>query len=408
VLAPAEVLGVESANNKIRLLNPAERVLFVAYCLPSDDFLCAAVTDQHGHLADNVIINLHVDQPTSQLRYKNRSQIFDAIQRLWLYIQSVMVMETRNWRLVINRVGKIGHGEFKAWSQILSKNNLRSYNNSFKGRDRGDGLVSAGLDSASSASNCRTCQQTAGTQEIPIILSACLLSMEAECNLRLFSSSNSSVDLASGLTKSKGSTKNSGVTQAQLLDDPSITHIVAFPISPDIMDAQHGGNQPGNADDENIFDDLNFNELMQDDENIDALMGNTEFGDGGMRDTTIDHQPMSIGYSVSTAPANDLPDWFWNTCPNKKRELPVHLKSALHINSSNIHDELSIGQKTGNETFHPLDDTATDALLKHIMKVHNALSWLNVDVANGTRQSCLPVHMQTLFRLQRSIETLHS
>lgn len=45
ILAPTEVLGVESANNKIRLLNPAERVLFVAYCLPSDDFLCAAVTD---------------------------------------------------------------------------------------------------------------------------------------------------------------------------------------------------------------------------------------------------------------------------------------------------------------------------------------------------------------------------
>jgi mediator of RNA polymerase II transcription subunit 13 len=73
---------------------------------------------------------------------------------------------------------------------------------------------------------------------------------------------------------------------------------------------------------------------------------------------------MAIGYIVSTAPANDLPDWFWNICPSMKRQLPVHLKNALHINSSNIHDELSIGQKTGNETFHPLDDTATDSLLR--------------------------------------------
>lgn len=140
--------------------------------------------------------------------------------------------------------------------------------------------MSAGLDSASSASNCRTCQQTAGTQEVPIVLSACLLSMEAEPNLRLFSSSNSAVDLAVSLNKSKSSTKNSGVAQAQIVDDPSVTHIVAFPISPEIMDAQHGGNQPGGQEDENIFDDLNFNDLMQDDENIDALMGNTEFGDG--------------------------------------------------------------------------------------------------------------------------------
>jgi mediator of RNA polymerase II transcription subunit 13 len=113
VLAPMEVLGVEATNNKVRLLNTSERVLFVSYCLPSDDFLCAAVTDQYGHLADNVVINLHVDQPPNQLRYKNRSQIFDAIYRLWLYIQSVLTMETRNWRLVVARVGKIGHGEFK-------------------------------------------------------------------------------------------------------------------------------------------------------------------------------------------------------------------------------------------------------------------------------------------------------
>lgn len=112
----------------------------------------------------------------------------------------------------------------------MSKNSLRSFNSSFKGRDRGDGLMSAGLDSASSASNCRTCQQTAGTQEIPIILSACLLSMEAEPNLRLFTSSNSSVESAVAVGKSKSSTKNIN-NQVQLVDDTSITHIVAFPIS---------------------------------------------------------------------------------------------------------------------------------------------------------------------------------
>lgn len=142
--------------------------------------------------------------------------------------------------------------------------------------------MSAGLDSASSASNCKTCQQTASTQEVPIILSACLLSMEAEPNLRIFSSSNNSVGAAVALGKSKNSTKNGGATQVQMIDDPSVTHIVAFPISPDIIDAQHGGNQQGGQEDENIFDDLNFgmDEMMQDVENIDALMGNTEFNDG--------------------------------------------------------------------------------------------------------------------------------
>uniref|UniRef100_A0A915DG85 Uncharacterized protein n=1 Tax=Ditylenchus dipsaci TaxID=166011 RepID=A0A915DG85_9BILA len=40
-------------------------------------------------------------------RHKNQSQIFDSIQRLWHYIQSVLVMDTKNWRLVIGRVARL-------------------------------------------------------------------------------------------------------------------------------------------------------------------------------------------------------------------------------------------------------------------------------------------------------------
>lgn len=67
---------------------------------------------------------------------------------------------------------------------------------------------------------------------------------------------------------------------------------------------------------------------------------------------------------VSTAPAAELPDWFWNGCPNVKRHLPVHLRNALHINLSNllVDDELS-GVHT--DTFHPLDENQlTDVILK--------------------------------------------
>jgi hypothetical protein len=93
--------------------------------------------------------------------------------------------------------------------------------------------MSAGLNSAtSSAANCHSCQATANTQELPYILSACLLSMEAEPNLRLFTSSSGSMETASSVAKTKGSTKN--VIQPSPLDDPSITHLVVFPISPEI------------------------------------------------------------------------------------------------------------------------------------------------------------------------------
>lgn len=84
-------------------------------------------------------------------------------------------------------------------------------------------------------------------------------------------------------------------------------------------------------------------------------------------ETTIDHQPMATGYMISTAPATDLPDWFWARCPNARRHLPVHLRNALHINCFNLNEDIGLGQgpaKNGNETFHPLDEQTTDVILR--------------------------------------------
>jgi hypothetical protein len=118
--------------------------------------------------------------------------------------------------------------------------------------------------------------------------------MEAESNLRLFSSSNSAVDLAVAVGKSKSSTKNTN-SQTQIIDDPSITHIVAFPISPDIMDAQNGGNQQAGQEDETMFEDLHFD--MDDDlgTNIDQLMGNTDFDDINRAGKALDFVVFALG-----------------------------------------------------------------------------------------------------------------
>lgn len=50
----------------------------------------------------------------------------------------------------------------------------------------------------------------------------------------------------------------------------------------------------------------------------------------------IQNQPLASGYYISTAPAPELPTWFWATCPSAKRHSPVHLKSSLHINISEV------------------------------------------------------------------------
>lgn len=94
-------------------MNPDEKVLFVSYCLLDDDWLCAAVTDESGHLLDSALINLTNPESKNNFKYKSRSQIYDSINRLWLYIQGVLSLGTKNWRLVIGKLGRMGHGEFK-------------------------------------------------------------------------------------------------------------------------------------------------------------------------------------------------------------------------------------------------------------------------------------------------------
>jgi hypothetical protein len=88
-----------SNGHKLQLLNPEERVLFLAYCLlPNNDWLCAAVTDERGALLDTTLINIAVPpgslppaEANKEWRIKKRhSQIADAIQRLWLFVQSVV------------------------------------------------------------------------------------------------------------------------------------------------------------------------------------------------------------------------------------------------------------------------------------------------------------------------------
>jgi mediator of RNA polymerase II transcription subunit 13 len=41
-----------------------------------------------------------------------------------------------------------------------------------------------------------------------------------------------------------------------------------------------------------------------------------------------------------------------------------------------------------------------------VLETYNALSWLNIDMCTGDRRSCLPVHMQALMNMYRSVHML--
>jgi hypothetical protein len=132
IIAPPRSISVLSGG-KLQLMNNEERVLFVSYCLVQvgsnfksklteshayclqGRWLCGALTDGSGHLLDTVLININASHEEGRSwRYRQKSQVYDALNRLWLYVQGFLSGgETRNWRIVMGRVGKIGHIEFR-------------------------------------------------------------------------------------------------------------------------------------------------------------------------------------------------------------------------------------------------------------------------------------------------------
>ncbi|KJH46448.1 hypothetical protein DICVIV_07478 [Dictyocaulus viviparus] len=395
-LAPPPLLYQKYENGRILQSSPDEQVLYVTYCVAGSDWLCITVTDSLGRLNDNCLINLRTRHDHHIYKYRQQTQILDAMGRMWTYILGVLSMETRNWRLVIGRLGRIGHGEFRAWTYLLNKTALKRH-------------------SARLKEVCTACAQMPGCTGTPSILSACLVSTEPEPYLRMFP----------GFTFMDAYSKK---TRSTTLDDTSITHIMVFPTSADIqlgsvdqhavgeddwdfsdMDIPQDGNDLG----DDFLSSICMDNLGPPQQGSNFRTAGNSFFSENTADVSMENQPLATGFYVSTAPASDIPDWFWASCPGAKNRTPVHLKSSLHINVPLVHqgDEFlqakaTVGDKQEKESAHPLDSNRTDEVLRHVLETYNALSWLNIDVVSGERRSCLPVHMQALTRLYHSVARL--
>uniref|UniRef100_A0AAF5DJL8 Mediator of RNA polymerase II transcription subunit 13 n=1 Tax=Strongyloides stercoralis TaxID=6248 RepID=A0AAF5DJL8_STRER len=387
-------------NGKSLKRHIEDTVLFVSYCLVEDKWLVVTVSDHLGYLLDNCLINLQVNHKDNEIvKYKKGNRILDAISRLWVYIMGVLASETRNWRIVIGRFGRVGHTELKAWMHILSKTNIKRYNTKIK-------------------EACNLCAESLNSQSCPIIVSACFVSMEAENNLRLFNNAVAKFKVMAAASSNIRSSKQKVIHSP---DDVSVTHILVFPTTVDLsIDLAQGKDGQEKDDFESLVLDEGNDEIMEfinngfiNDDDGDELKTaepdkNTEenFFNIDSSDVEASNQPMAIGYYISTAPTGKLPNWFWSQCPKAKDRCPVHLRNSLHIVTSNIlqSDELMLNFKN-TESTHPLDSTATDDVLRYVLKTYNALSWLNVDCVTSERRSCLPIHIQALARLCNAVET---
>merc|ERR1719361_2796387 len=267
ILAPAS-LRKKAGSDSEAFGSTSERssVLFVNYCLSEDQhWLLASCCDDRGELVKTMTINIEIPNKT---RRKKASARRVGLRKLMDWILSVMSMSLVPWRLVIGRIGRIGHGELRGWSVLLSRKSLKRASKELK-------------------------ELCPWKSEVPCILSACLTSIEPDSHLRLMSDQYTP-DERFGQTASN--------CQLSTPKDASCTHILVFPTSAKAQSSQ------------NTFEDnpagLDQNGLGLDfDLDLAELEGN-DGADGGLGDLgdlfDVSDDMFGIGEGVSSgADASD-------------------------------------------------------------------------------------------------------
>lgn len=139
--------------------------LYVCYCLTDNQkWLVASCSNERGDLLETTMINIEV--PNRTKRRKATVRRF-GLQKLMEFILQVMSESTQSWRLIVSRLGRVGHGELREWSSLISKKALLRYSKNVKEK-------------------CAQCKNQCN-HDAPLILSACLISLEADTALRVFS-----------------------------------------------------------------------------------------------------------------------------------------------------------------------------------------------------------------------------
>lgn len=406
--SPAYILA-GSRNNQKDCLTVEKRpkecnILYVTYCLSHDQkWLIGSATDQDGEMLETFCVNIDVPPRRVSLRRKQRICVKTAaIEKLWKICLSLITgTASVQWRVVIGRLGRLGHGEIQEWSKHLNRRNFS-------------------MLSKQVATKCDQCMLNAAFKH-PSIVSACLTSLEPEGSFTILP------DLVK-LAPFGRSTNSNNQVQLKTPEDISCTHIYVFPTSSYVQTAAGGTFQNENID--FLSNELGLSVFDGPDDipiEVGDIFNPTSPGGNNQQTDEIGHmkpqpdrlistdvpeeivlqqQPLALGYLVSTAPTGPMPDSFWASCPQAQFRCPVFLRFALHVQiSSDEVQNMSAGGET-NDEHHELDSHKTAQVLRYVMENYNALSWLTCDPVSRDRRSCLPIHYFVLTRLYHTIKEL--
>lgn len=175
-------------------------IMYCSYCLSEDQrWLLAVATDDRGELLETITIN--IDIPNRRRRSKASARRM-GLQKLMDFIIGVISQSGQPWRIVVGRIGRIGHGELKGWSWLLSKQNLLKASKQLK-------------------DICEQCSLMY-PHSVPSILSACLVTLEPDSNLRV---------MPDKFTPDERFSQTSMQSPLSTPQDVTCTHILVFPTS---------------------------------------------------------------------------------------------------------------------------------------------------------------------------------
>ncbi|KAG7481046.1 hypothetical protein MATL_G00062900 [Megalops atlanticus] len=384
---------------------PRFSVLFVGYCLSHDQrWILVSCTDQQGELLETCVINIDVPNRARRPKVSPRKM---GLQKVWEWCIGIIQMTSLPWRIVIGRLGRLGHGELKDWSVLLGEHSLHSISRQLR-----EVCLMCGISASDS----------------PSILSACLVAMEPQGSFVVMPDA-----VTMGSVFGRSTVLNLQTSQLNTPQDASCTHILVFPTSATTQVAP--GTYPTEDNPDDMFD-LPFPDELENDIGNDMMLitGNlppfpntspvpspgspSGMGGGSHFQHTrsqgerllsreapeeLKQQPLALGYYVSTARADDLPQWFWASCPQAQNQCPLFLKASLHHHISIAQTDELLSNKTSQRSPHPLDSKTTSDVLRFVLEQYNALSWLTCSPATQDRRSCLPVHLAILTQMYNAI-----
>uniref|UniRef100_A0A673YTX3 Mediator of RNA polymerase II transcription subunit 13 n=1 Tax=Salmo trutta TaxID=8032 RepID=A0A673YTX3_SALTR len=378
---------------------PRYNVLFVGYCLSHDQrWILVSCTDQQGELLETCIINIDVPNRVRRPKVSARKM---GLQKLWDWCVGIIQMTSLPWRIVIGRLGRLGHGELKDWSVLLGEHSLHSISRQLK-----EACHMCGISSADS----------------PSILSACLVAMEPQGSIVVMPDA-----VTMGSVFGRSTALNLQTSQLNTPQDASCTHILVFPTSATTQLAASSYPTEDNAGKGSTLD--LHNDIGHDILNLHPSPNTSPVpspgspsGMGGSSHfqhnrrllsrenppEELKQQPLALGYYVSTAQADSLPHWFWASCPQAQNQCPLFLKASLHHHISiataqSDEPNQTSSDKTTKRTPHPLDSKTTSDVLRFVLEQYNALSWLTCNPATQDRRSCLPVHLAVLTQMYNAV-----